>query len=359
MIEHKKYLMAQPKKQISSICYHGNNKTNILHTKSEEISQKDVEIRSKIFAQMLKDSGCKKEDVICCVMGKSTDFLISLKGIQYAGCISVPINPYQTVDHIQSVIFESGARWIIADRRAEPVLSSDFHQQKIMNVGWMDAIDKIPAGCLPEFVRDNIDHSSLHPVLFESDDTESAITFFGNQNTNQIKNYSFSKKKIEKFAIPILEFLGVDSNSKVVGLMNCDSPSVLLEIMSLFYMGSRLFLFNSDRLPNIERLKSEIQQQQITHLFLETATIGELVKKSFLRNPGCPSVITTVIWGKRPTENTLARFKKTFPNTTIFKVTEGPEQQLSVHVNTVFSYKFKPVASIPFTPQNYFKSKKR
>lgn len=345
----RRYSMAQPQKY-SGPKNNGNRTMHAVNKKSEEISLHAAEERSKILAQILWDSGCRKGDSICCVMSKSLDFLIALRGIQYANCKSVPINADRPVDYIQSVIFESGAGWIIADRSAEAVLGSDFPQDKMPNLGWMDSVEMIPASCVPEFVRDNIDHISLRSLINETDRTEPAIIFYRSYDSEECRKHAFSKRQIEHFAIPILEFAGIDSKSKVAAMMDCDSPSLLLETTSMFNMGARLcfFDFNPNHSSSIERLRSEILREQITHLFLESSALDRMARKSFLRDPGCSHVFTTVLWGEVSSLDVLARFKKTFPNSKIFKVIKDSERRLTVQVNEIFSHRFKPVASIPF-----------
>lgn len=346
----RNYSMTQPQRNTIS----GKSDKRIMSAiceDSEEINYNDVEIRSKILAQILWDSGCRKNDPICCVMNKSTDFLIVLKSIDYADCINVPINPDQPIDHIQSVIFDSGAEWLIADRKAQALLKSDIFKGKRLNIGWMDSIEKLPDNCFPEFVRDNIDHVSLRPVLHEVEERASAITFYSHIYSDELKKQSWSKEQIEKFTVPILEFVGIDSNSKVAGLMDCDSPSVLLEAMTLFNMGSRLFYFTTDRNAELERLIDKIQQYQITYLLLGSDTMEKLAEKSLPNELTCSGIDTVLVWGDLSSENSPGRFREKFPNATVFKVVRSSERRLCIQVNKGPSSKFTPVASIPFTPE--------
>jgi hypothetical protein len=132
----------------------------------------------------------------------------------------------------------------MVDRSAEPLLRSVGPGQSRLNFGWMDSTEMIPDACLPEFVRDNIDHIPMRPVLSEPDKEQPVISFYIENDTQFIKN-TFTEDKINNFISPIFDIVGIDSGSKVAGVMPGYSPSFLLEIMRLFWLVSTVFIYNS------------------------------------------------------------------------------------------------------------------
>lgn len=297
------------------------NRNIISSLHSNEVDLEELENRSKIFARILSEFGCAEGDPVCCIMNNSIDFLIALRGIMYAGCVCIPVNPQLPPDRIQSIILESSSQWLIADRCARPLLKNQDLGRDSLSVGWMDELERLPEGCLPEFVKANINHISLHLILHEPEEKEAVVTFYGINGERGLNKTCFLWKDVQGITKPMFKFLQLDSNSKVAGLMSCNSGAVLLETMSLFHRGARLSLFDSAQGFTTE-LFSEIYDQKISHLFIDSNALHENSGHKLPRNIVCPSVEKLVLWGEQPCESVLDRLKSVFPNAGIFGIAE-------------------------------------
>lgn len=322
-----------------------NGSIRLSYSGTGEISNEELEDRSKTFARILKDSGCRAGEPVCCIMNKSIDFFITIWGIRYAGCTSIPIDPNQQANLIQSVILESGAEWVMVDRWAEPLLRTVSLGKSPLNLGWMDSTDMIPDNCLPEFVRDNIDHIPMRPVLSEPDEEQPVITFNIVNDGQLIKN-TFTGSEINNFISPIFDIVGIDSGSKVAGLMSGCSPSFLLETMSLFWLGATVFLFDPFPQGFEEELIKEIDEQQITHLLLEAGAAEKFTEKNSLEITTRPRVQEVIIWDKISSEKKLSGLKEIFPDSKIYEICRDPDENLCIYANNSAT-RFTPIANIP------------
>lgn len=320
-----------------------------LYPNHDTMNFEELENKSKILGLILKESGCDQGDPICCLMEKSPYFWITIRGIEYAGCVSVPLNPEEPVYRIHSAIFETGAQWVIADKNAKHVLNNGMCGRQWVNIGWMDTTKDLPSNCYPEFVRDNINDIGLRPVLPEPDNSTPIISFNSlkkEENSSSLFG-SFNQSQLENFIVPILEFAGLDSQSRVIGMMSPGLASFLLEYSSMFLIEAQLFMGQTVQKFYSEELYKEIQRQNITHLLLESQDIEKFIRTPMGENMVFPTIKSTVIWGEISSKSKIYKLNNIFPNADIYKITRGTARRLWVHEYMHLEQKFIPGMSIP------------
>lgn len=322
----------EKRKKIISSALEGreNKKIRPCSRASKKNDLDDLKTRSKIFARILREIGCKDGAPICCIMRNSIDFFTALGGIKYAGCKALPVDPSQPINQIQSIIFESKTEWLIVDRSAKPLLGTEILGDDSLNVAWMDSAEMIPENCFPEFARDNIDHISMYPVFPEPDKSEPAITFHA-FDKNKLKKNIFTHGDIKKVISSILETINIYSDSKIAGLMSCNSPAVLLEVMCLFHCKAPLFLFDSYQRNYGSFFIRKINRLKITHLLLEAETVKSLLPQILSVDIVSSNVDRMVLWGEKLSEKMVNGLRTIFPNAMINIVSTDSDKNLSIH----------------------------
>lgn len=270
--------------------------------------------KSDAFARLLSDAGCREGENICCMAGKSINFLVCLLGINKAGCTCIPVNPGYTTDQVQSIFLECDVSWIIADECAGPLLLPGTFEKESFSLGWIGNRRNLPPNISPEFIWDNLKNYSLQSTYPQNNLSNPAFVFYTPGISERIEGALFTNLNVQKFAEQILEVANYKPDDRVAGFMPSYQPRFLLELLIPIYSSSQLHLCDPRYLTHSSDAMDFFREKKITQIICNEEHLEQFAAKHTEKGTVCTSVKQIVSWGNSLSNHALYTVSNIFPN---------------------------------------------
>lgn len=96
-----------------------------------EMTYKELDEKSNILANSLKDEGANARDIIGICLNRSLELAIGLLAILKIGCAYLPIDPEYPKDRIEYMLSDSNAKILLSNKKTQNVINKNFEIRKI------------------------------------------------------------------------------------------------------------------------------------------------------------------------------------------------------------------------------------
>lgn len=224
---------------------HGNGIA--VRDEESEISYSELEIRSNALAHELKKHHVKDKAIVGVMSKKSVDYIIAILGIMKAGAAYLPINPALPEERIKYMLDHAGVKVVI-----------DLTTEKTSPYNDYVCISDIK----------NLQNTYVPKVHMESCDP--AYVIYTSGSTGKPKGVSVSHQALHNFVLSLCDrYRGaIGSEDCCLSLSNISFDVSVAEIFFPLLNGATLYLYESEKVIDIDYLVKTIIDQNISFTYL-------------------------------------------------------------------------------------------
>ena len=273
----------------------------------QKLTYSELNKKANEIAHLLIRQGVKTEDIICLLLDKSLEMIISILGILKAGCAFLPIDVYYPKDRID---------YMIRDSKSEILLTTKEFINKSNST-----IKTICIDLDDNTIYNNYYINYLPDIKCSSNNL--AYVMYTSGSTGNPKGVMIEQKSIIRL-VKNTNYIKFGKKEKILQTGSIVFDACTFEIWSALLNGYELYLIKKETLLNASLLQDYLLKHKITILWLTAPLFNQLVednphmfsKVKYLLTGGdvlSPKHINmvktanpdlTIINGYGPTENT-------------------------------------------------------
>jgi len=246
-----------------------NNNKIAAASGNEKITYRILNEKSNKLARYLVNHGVKTGDLICILLDRGLNLLVSLMGILKSGATYIPLDPDFPLSRLELMLHDSCATLIITKSVLSNLINIKGDTKKILIDREWSGIEKEYSGNL----NIKIDPDSLAYILYTSGST-------GVPNGVQI-----SHKSLMNFLLSMKQTPGITEDDVMLALTTLSFDIAGLELFLPLITGARIEIITRDQALDIDQLKNIIEKKQISIMQATPATYQMLFESGWTK-PG-------------------------------------------------------------------------
>ncbi len=288
-------------------------------SKSRVITYRELDALSNSLANVLKERGIKREELIPIMAERSPQMIIAMLAILKAGGAYVPIDPTYPRERIEFMLEDTDVRLLIVSTR-----------------------DGLPAFSFTGEVL-SIDEMSLTTEQAETENVgyygnaaDLAYVMYTSGSTGRPKGVMVEQRNIIRL-VKNINYVRLDENSRILQAGAVVFDASTFEIWGALLNGGQVYLTDNEVILDGQRLKQEIENYRINTMFLTTALLHQHVTQDSGIFQGLDTLLAG---GETISPQHVNRLLKDNPNLTFLHV-YGPTE------NTTFSTMYRVACEHP------------
>jgi amino acid adenylation domain-containing protein len=216
----------------------------ILVFEDQEVSYRELNLRSFEIGQQLKERGVKKETIVVLLMERSLDIATGLLAILQSGGAYLPLDSEYPKARILNILEESGAKIILTNTIFE--LPDAYTNLNIRCI-------QLPDKSFPEWKYVN-----------QSDSHELAYVIYTSGSTGKPKGVMIEHRAVINFIKGITKFIPFTPQDRILSLTTITFDIFGLEMIVPLTNGTRVIIGNREEQVNNQAMSTLIVKQKIT-----------------------------------------------------------------------------------------------
>ncbi|NOQ27975.1 MAG: amino acid adenylation domain-containing protein, partial [Bacteroidales bacterium] len=217
----------------------------------EEISYKDLSIRSSQLANYILSNVCDKK-LIAIMSNRSIDMIVGIFGVLKSGHAYLPLDPKQPFDRNKKILQESQTEVIIVD-------NNDFSYEDIKSLNLRD---------------ENIYKENITSVLSNVESSDLAYVIYTSGSTGVPKGVMISHGNIVNFVTAMSSIVPEDEKGAVLSMTTISFDIFGLELYVPLLKGTSMILAKDRESTDIKLLGSIIRNEQVSVLQLTPSRLS-------------------------------------------------------------------------------------
>lgn len=248
------------------------------------LSYRELNEKVLAFAHHLQKQGIRKQDYVCTLLPRSTDFIIALLAIMKCGAIYLPISTTFPIDRIQYIVENSKSKLVITHSSLEK-------------------IENIPSICI-----DQVDHTFVDPItdIQVSLLPEDVIyTIYTSGSTGNPKGVQITNQNLNHFIHSFKELFDQSVNSNDICL-STTSIAFDVSIWEFFFTllnGATLCLYEHESIEDIFDFCHTLLNHNITMAYIPPNILDETY--SVLHNYKEQVKLSKILLGVEPIKTNI------------------------------------------------------
>ncbi|QHZ48659.1 non-ribosomal peptide synthetase [Bacillus sp. NSP9.1] len=260
-----------------------------------KLTYRRLDEKANQVANVLREKGVGKEDIVGIMMDRSTDVIVSILGVMKAGGAYLPIDPEMPVSRVCYMLEDSGARWLITEPAYQTALSGQYK------------------GMFIDIAKDTLGASAACPHVI-NDGTSLAYIIYTSGTTGNPKGVQLEHRSLVNYVSWFSSEAGLSESDKTMLLSSYAFDLGYTSLFPILLAGGELHLVPKETYTEPERLSRYIGKQGITYIKLTPSLFHTVVQpQSFASAKGLQSLRLIVLGGEKINPADVERFHSCYP----------------------------------------------
>ena len=240
-----------------------------------KLTYKELNEKANQLAHFLRENGISREDIVCILLDKSLEMIISILAILKAGGAFLPIDVYYPKDRINYMINDSGAKMILTDKQhisksnsQIPTICIELENASIYNNRYSENLDNIN------------EYHDLGYIMYTSGST-------GNAKGVMIEQQSIVR------LVKNTNYIKFEKHERILQTGSIVFDACTFEIWGALLNGFELYIIKKEDLLDSSHLQDYLIKNKITILWLTHPLFIQLCEE----NPHMFSTVRVVLTG--------------------------------------------------------------
>ncbi|MHC5675769.1 non-ribosomal peptide synthetase [Nostoc sp.] len=258
---------------------------NALVFGDEQLTYKELNIRSNQLAHYLKKIGVENESLVGICVERTLEMIITLLGIFKAGGAYLPLDPSLPQERLN---------FMLEDAKVSVLLT----QEKLLK--HFDDFSN-PIICIDEDWATITQHSQENLTSCVTSDNL-AYVIYTSGSTGKPKGVLLQHRGLSNLAKAQIEVFNLQSSNRILQFASLSFDASIFEIVMALQTGATLYLANKESLLPGQPLLQLLREKAITHVTLPPAVLAVLPTESL------PALQTIICAGESCTDDIVKRW---------------------------------------------------
>ncbi len=232
----------------------------------QTLSYGALEKESNQLAHSLLEHGVRRGDRVAVALERTGDLVIALLAVLKTGGCYVPLDPGYPADRVAMILHDAGSRWLITNRRLQPLLPDAPHTLLMDTHSWANAPDSLPT------------------VAVGGEDL--AYVIFTSGSTGRPKGVMLPHRAIVNFLHSMIETPGMGASDTILAVTTIAFDIAVLELWAPLAIGARVVIASETEVRDGAALLALLDAWQVTILQATPATWRLLLAAGWEGTPG-------------------------------------------------------------------------
>ena len=273
---------------------------------TERRSYRDLDEQANRLAHLLRAAGVERGDRVVISRGNSIDAVVAIFGVLKAGAVFVVVNPQIRADRLAGLLFDSGAKALIAMRKPA-VCPNDVR-----------LVTTFDGPCCP----------STPPPQPESDGDLAALVYTSG-STGGSKGVMLTHRNLVAAADSICEYLELTAEDVILNALPLSFTYGLGQVTTAFRSGATVVLEPSSNYPQV--LLDTIVRERVTGFPL-VPTLATMVLQQDLTTRSFPHLRYITSAAAALSNSKIQQLRKVFPDTKLYSMYGQTECQRATYL---------------------------
>ncbi len=290
----------------------------------EQLSYKELNIRSNQLAHYLKKIGVENESLVGVCVERSLEMIIAILGIFKAGGAYLPLDPSLPQERLN---------FMLEDAQVSVLLTQEKLLKHFENFSNLII-------CIDEDWATITQHSQENPTNCVTSDNL-AYVIYTSGSTGKPKGVLLQHRGLSNLAKAQIEVFKLQPNNRILQFASLSFDASIFEIVMALQSGATLYLANKESLLPGQPLLQLLREKAITHVTLPPAVLAVLPTESL------PALQTIICAGESCTDDIVKRWWNS--NRRFFNAYGPTEATVWSTVAEISSLSQKPPIGRPIT----------
>lgn len=214
----------------------------------EEISYRELDIRSNQVAHFLQKKGIKQGALVGIYMERCIETVICILGILKVGAAYLPLDPFHPMERNS---------YIIKDSKMDLLFVQEIFMEKI------NGIDQNIVCCIKD-EKDNLVQQNVEKIDVDIEDDMTAYVIYTSGSTGFPKGVEIPHRAVSNLLLSMQERPGMIMEDRLLSVTTLSFDISVLEVFLPLIIGATLILANHETVLDGLKLSNLIEQEDIT-----------------------------------------------------------------------------------------------
>ncbi|MHC5918031.1 MAG: AMP-binding protein, partial [Nostoc sp.] len=258
---------------------------NALVFDDEQLSYKELNIRSNQLAHYLKKLGVVPDVLVGICVEPTLDMIVALLGILKAGGAYLPLDPSLPQERLDFMLEDAQVSLLLTQEKLI------LHFEDFSN----------PIICIDKDWATITQHSQENPTSCVKSDNL-AYVIYTSGSTGKPKGVLLQHQGLSNLAASQIEVFNLQPSNRILQFASLSFDASIFEIVMALQTGATLYLANKESLLPGQPLLNLLREKAITHVTLPPAVLAVLPTESL------PALQTIICAGESCTDDILKRW---------------------------------------------------
>lgn len=261
---------------------------NALVFDDEQLSYKELNIRSNQLAHYLKKLGVVPDVLVGICVERSPEAIVALLGILKAGGAYLPLDPSLPQERLKFILEDAQVSILLTHCSLAPLKKGDWGD--LLSIVYID-----------EDWATITQHSQENPTSCVTFDNL-AYVIYTSGSTGKPKGVLLQHRGLSNLAASQIEVFNIQPINRILQFASLSFDASIFEIVMALQTGATLYLANKESLLPGQALLNLLREKAITHVTLPPAVLAVLPTESL------PALQTIICAGESCTNDILKRW---------------------------------------------------
>ncbi|MEH2430772.1 MAG: amino acid adenylation domain-containing protein [Nostoc sp.] len=239
---------------------------NALVFDDEQLSYKELNIRSNQLAHYLKKLGVVPDVLVGICVERSPEAIVALLGILKAGGAYLPLDPSLPQERLNFMLEDAQVSILLSHCSLAPLFKE----------GWGDLLSIV---CIDKDWATITQHSQENPTNCVKSDNL-AYVIYTSGSTGKPKGVLLQHQGLSNLAASQIEVFNIQPINRILQFASLSFDASIFEIVMALQTGATLYLANKESLLPGQPLLKLLREKAITHVTLPPAVLAVLPTES-------------------------------------------------------------------------------
>ncbi|MBN3892533.1 MAG: amino acid adenylation domain-containing protein [Nostoc sp. JL31] len=261
---------------------------NALVFDDEQLSYKELNIRSNQLAHYLKKLGVVPDVLVGIYVERSPEAIVALLGILKAGGAYLPLDPSLPQERLNFMLEDAQVSILLTHRSLAPLKKG----------GWGDILSIVYIDKDWATITQQSQENPTSCVTFDN----RAYVIYTSGSTGKPKGVLLQHQGLSNLAASQIEVFNIQPINRILQFASLSFDASIFEIVMALQTGATLYLANKESLLPGQPLLKLLREKAITHITLPPAVLAVLATESL------PALQTIICAGESCTDDIVKRW---------------------------------------------------
>ncbi|MEH1828686.1 MAG: amino acid adenylation domain-containing protein [Nostoc sp.] len=258
---------------------------NALVFGDEQLSYKELNIRSNQLAHYLKKLGVVPDVLVGICVERSPEAIVALLGILKAGGAYLPLDPSLPQERLKFILEDAQVSILLTHCSLAPLFKGDLLSIVYIDEDWATITQHSQENLTSCVTLDNL-----------------AYVIYTSGSTGKPKGVLLQYRGLSNLAASQIEVFNIQPSNHILQFASLSFDASIFEIVMALQTGATLYLANKESLLPRQPLLNLLREKAITHVTLPPAVLAVLPTESL------PALQTIICAGESCTDDIVKRW---------------------------------------------------